>query len=239
MARDKTQGASTGKDRRQRLEEMRKAEARKERRKNLLVVGTAGVLGLGLVAAAAIPAYLRHLNDPANRDWSEFGVAAGAAGCQEVEEISAEGQGAHLPTGESVDYEITPPAAGPHWNLPAEFASAFYTAEDRPPVEELVHRLEHGHTVLWYDPTDVSDAELDEVRELADKARASDAAQDRFIAAPWTEQDGEFPEDASYVLAHWGTEQAYRQVCSDLSGEVVGEFVQAYPWSNAPEAGAI
>ena len=53
-------------DRRAKIEAMRKAEQAKERRKSLLFIVIAAVVGLGLVAAAAIPAYLDSRNDPAN-----------------------------------------------------------------------------------------------------------------------------------------------------------------------------
>ena len=61
---------------------------------------------------------------------------------------------------------------------------------DRPPVETLVHNLEHGYTVLWYRegaPDDVVDD-----AERAAKTFGGDDYDpaDKFIAAPWSEADG-------------------------------------------------
>ncbi|MGH3682534.1 MAG: DUF3105 domain-containing protein, partial [Natronosporangium sp.] len=38
----------------------------------------------------------------------------------------------------------------------------FYTPDDRPRVEQLVHNLEHGYTVLWYLPQ-VPDAQREQI----------------------------------------------------------------------------
>ena len=35
----------------------------------------------------------------------------------------------------------------------------FYTEDDRPELEALVHNLEHGYTILWYDETIADDAD--------------------------------------------------------------------------------
>ena len=34
----------------------------------------------------------------------------------------------------------------------------FYTKDSRPELEALVHNLEHGFTILWYDETAADDA---------------------------------------------------------------------------------
>ena len=69
-------------DRRAKIEAMRKAEQAKERRKSMLFIIIAGVVGLGLVAAAAIPAWLDSRDDPANKDLATFGVDLASAGCR-------------------------------------------------------------------------------------------------------------------------------------------------------------
>ena len=35
----------------------------------------------------------------------------------------------------------------------------FYTSDDRPAVATLVHNLEHGFTLLWYDETIADDGD--------------------------------------------------------------------------------
>ncbi|WOI45580.1 DUF3105 domain-containing protein [Acidovorax sp. BLS4] len=84
----------------------------------------------------------------------------------------------HVPVGTPVDYADAPPAFGAHWNeagvAPAPFAKKFYTDQDRPELEALVHNLEHGYTILWYDSTIAGDkTAMDEIEAIADKFSGS------------------------------------------------------------------
>ena len=72
-------------DRRAKIEEMRAQQRSSERRRTMLVVTAAVVIGGGLVAAAAIPLVRQTLDDPANKDWSEFGVVAADGAAAEAE----------------------------------------------------------------------------------------------------------------------------------------------------------
>ena len=55
---------------------------------------------------------------------------------------------------------------------PAPFNRKFYTDKDRPELEALVHNLEHGYTILWYDDTIADDPdELNVIDAIADKFR--------------------------------------------------------------------
>lgn len=203
-----------------------------------MVVGVAAVVGVGLVAGAAVPLINQWRNDPTNQDWAAFGVPASDASCDPISEEPAQGNNDHRPDGEEISYDPAPPAFGPHYNVPAGFNRKFYTPDDRPPVEQLVHNLEHGYTILWYDPS-VPAEQRDTLRDLATKVtedeELSEAVNGKFVAAPWDPDRGDFPEGKEYVLAHWGAEQGYRQECGALSGEVVRDFVKAYPFSDSPE----
>ena len=90
---------------------------------------------------------------------------------------------------------------------PASFARKFYTADDRPALEALVHNLEHGYTILWYDETIAKDA--DRARRRSRRSPASSAAhdfRDKFIAAPWTSSDEDgatFPDGQHVAFTHW------------------------------------
>ncbi|HSK27783.1 MAG TPA: DUF3105 domain-containing protein [Jiangellales bacterium] len=225
-------------DRRAKLEEMREQQRSADRRRTILVVTAALVVGGGLVAAAAVPLVRSTLNDPANKDWSEFGVAAAEASCEPVEETPPSGEADHRPDGEVVSYESVPPASGPHYAVPAPFTRKFYTPADAPEVERLVHNLEHGYAVVWYDPA-VLDEQEQTLRDLAVKTADSDDTKEetagKVVVAPWDPERGEFPEGKAYALTRWGAEQSYRQYCGELSGEAVRDFVQAYPSSDAPE----
>jgi hypothetical protein len=124
----------------------------------------------------------------------------------------------------------------------------FYTAKDRPDVGYLVHNLEHGYNILWYDETVADDdKQVAAVEAIANKFPGTDF-ENKFIAAPWTADDGEpFPDGAHVALTHWsmgGTngnpegQQGITQYCDAPSGEVVAQFVEDYPYTDSPEPGA-
>ena len=225
-------------NRRAKIEEMRAQQRSSERRRTMLVVTAAVVIGGGLVAAAAIPLVRQTLDDPANKDWSEFGVVAADASCDDVQQEPPSGEADHRPDGEVIEYDTAPPATGPHYAVPAPFTRKFYTPDDSPEVERLVHNLEHGYAVLWYDP-DVLGEQEQTLRDLAVKTAESDDTQEatsgKVVVAPWDTERGALPDGMSYALTRWGAEQGYRQYCGELSGEVVRDFVEAHPSSDAPE----
>lgn len=235
-------------DRRARVEEMRRAQQRKERRQGLLVLGAAVTVG-ALIIGVAVWQYLEAESD-ASGGLAAIGVPASEAGCQDVTTKPAQGNNDHRPEGERILYEESPPAAGPHWGqyLTGSQIRKFWTTDDRPPVERLVHSLEHGHTILWYDETIAQDDEaLDEVEAIAQRFTGTGNA-DKFMAAPWTEADGQpFPDDTHVALTHWsmgGTngnpegQLGVWQYCSEVSGEVVEDFMSDYPAEDSPEPNA-
>jgi hypothetical protein len=235
-------------DRRAVVEQMRREQKRKERRRNFLVLGVALAIGAIIVGVAVVQ--LVNANKDAGRDLAQIGSSASSAGCQKVVTKTAEGNNDHRPEGQKILYPDAPPAFGPHWPnylVPAEIRK-LYTTDDRPPLERLVHSLEHGHTILWYDQTVADDdAAVSDLRSIAKKFSGSDQS-DKFIAAPWTTDDGPaFPDDAHVALTHWsmgGTNGNPKgqigvwQYCSAVSGAAVKDFMADYPATDAPEPNA-
>jgi hypothetical protein len=227
-------------DRRAKIEEMRRAEQARQRRRSILFIVIAAVVGVGLVAAAAIPAYIDSRNDPANKPLSDFGVAAGAADCDDVvvdEGTNNDQDRAHVETGTTQAYETVPPSHGPHWDTPIFPAREFYTSADAPRMEQLVHNLEHGYTIVWYD-NEIPVKQLDVLRNIATSAREKDPTRGKFIVSKWDNGYGDFPDDMNVALVHWGAQDSYRQMCGQVSGEVIEQFVEDHPASNAPEPNA-
>ncbi|MGH3362379.1 MAG: DUF3105 domain-containing protein, partial [Nocardioides sp.] len=148
-------------------------------------------------------------------------------------------------------YAESPPAFGPHWNeagvAPAAADREFYTS-DRPELESLVHNLEHGYNVLWYDETIASDeAALDEINGIAAKFSDDDNFRNKFIAAPWTSEDGDaFPDGQHIAMTHWslgketekGEQVGVWQYCSEVSGAALETFMVDYPYTDSPEPNA-
>jgi hypothetical protein len=229
-------------DRRALIEEMRKKQQAQERRRTLVVVLACLLVG-GLIIGFALIQYL-DARSKENRDLSDIGVAKAAAACQPIKtkkvDLQPQKDGTyHKPVGEKIDYPDAPPSFGYHWGnfLSGTEVKNIYTQSERPPVERLVHSLEHGYTILWYDETIADDTEaMNDLKSVAAKYPVGDF----LIIAPWTKSDGaSFPGDAHVALTHWrGNDEGVSEYCGKVSGPVVGQFTDDYPKSDSPEPGA-
>jgi hypothetical protein len=225
-------------DRKARLAEVQNAQKAKEKKVVVgIVVGILVLLGgLGAVVTYAI-------NDAKSQQLPNLGVSAEAASCDAVITDSGEGQGEHIGPGTpkadelTAEYETVPPSSGPHFAAPAVSDRKFYTAEDRPPLETLVHNLEHGYTVLWYDGAKAKGKEQ-LLRDIAEQGNKQAEAQDKFLVVEWDTSRGAFPADKPYALAHWAKDAGKRQLCGDLSGAVIVDFIKKFPASDTQEPGA-
>ena len=98
---------------------------------------------------------------------------------------------AHVPTGQPVTYASTPPYGGPHWTQPLR--CGIYDNEQT--FEPLVHTMEHGAVVLYYQPLVFSADEIAQFRLLASRLLQDGR---RFVLTPST-RIGQ-----PLVLASWG-----------------------------------
>jgi hypothetical protein len=243
-------------DRQAVIEQMRKKQKSAERRRGTVIVATCVLVALVIVGIAAVPIIMDKLDERELDSTALADLGAAASSCEKITTEKAEGNQEHVPTGTEVDYPQSPPAFGKHWNesgvAPAPFARKFYTSEDRPEVEALVHNLEHGYTILWYDETIAKDDDaLADIEAIAEKFDG-DSLRDKFIAAPWQKSDddeGTFPDGQHVALTHWsaggvGETDTTKQVgvwqyCSAPSGAAVEEFVKQYPYFDSPEPDAM
>ncbi len=236
-------------DRKAKIAEMQRQARAAERRRSLLIVGSAvGVVVL--IAGAVAFAIVNDQSRVPGGSLTSLGVPAAQAGCDPVTNDKA-ANGEHVGPGTSkatvtkVDYSTVPPTTGQHFLTPVTpNSSSFYTADDRPPVENLVHNLEHGTTVLWY-TEQATTAQVATLKAVAREANASKAAQDAFIVTSWDPAYGAFPAGKRFALSHWTADptdttkqNGTRQLCADVSGEVVQQFITAYPSSRSPEGAA-
>jgi hypothetical protein len=229
------------KDRRARVEAMRQQQLAKERRKSGLIVVVAVIIGLSLVAAVLVPAYRKKHNDPANKSLASFGVSAAAASCSAAKTTTGtntEALRTHVADGTVEKYKTIPPSYGPHWATPVLSARPFYTVKDRPQMEQLVHNLEHGYTIVWYDKT-IKGAQLSELKDLSTSARSRDeTAPSKFIVSAWDDAYGDFPAGKHLGISHWGAKVSTVQLCGKVSGEVVSNFIKKHPAADSPEPAA-
>lgn len=206
--------------------------------------GAAAVVALLLVAAGWwwLP------SDEDGRRSTVDGLTATTADCGPVTREPTFGENAHV---DAATYDTAPPSFGDHasrWEVRAE---TFYDVDDRPDVSVLVHNLEHGYNILWYDQTVVDDEEaLSRVQVIADRYATLDRSPDpatAFIAVPWTAADGAtFPEGMHYALTHWhadptdrtrsrADEEGLRRYCAEISAAVVEDWMTDHPLRDAPE----
>ena len=237
------------KDRKAKIAQMQRQAKAAERKRTLTIVGAAAVIVV-LMAGAVTYAIVSDENRVPGGELASLGVAATAASCDPVTNDKTTGSGEHVGPGTAKPDEVTvkyatiPPSSGPHspqWEFPNR---GFYTADDRPRMENLVHNLEHGYTVLWYDDT-TTDKQIATLKAVGKKANESTAAREKFIISAWDPAYGALPSGKHFALSHWSadgadtTKQAgHRQLCGDLSGAVVNEFITAYPRTSAPEPDA-
>jgi Protein of unknown function (DUF3105) len=226
------------------------------RRKRTRTIGTVLVV-VALVAVAVVLLVIpsddggaSDLPDPA-QVLAQADQAAQAASCEDVRTIEASGPddqthvgGAELPAVPDLStYPSSPPTSGPHeaTTLPAG------VYDSPPPIGPLIHSLEHGAAVIWYDPNAPA-AEIDRIVAFYEQDPGDVAAgQDRVIVAPYDyEADqgaGTLPDGARMALVAWHR----LQTCADPSLEVALDFTSrlAFPASidrgyegEAPEPGA-
>lgn len=236
---------SKERDRRAVVEQMRREQQRSERRRTIAVIAACVVVGLVIVGFAAVPLYKQR--QQAAKPLAGLGVSTAAAGCQDVTTKKATGSQEHEDEGTDIDYPDAPPAFGPHYPTTAPFDRKFYTADDRPQVEYLVHNLEHGYTLLWYDETVAADEDqLAAVKGIAAKFTGNKGTA-KFIAVPWTAEDGKpFPKGTHVALTHWSVggdaakpqQAGIWQYCAAPSGQVVSTFMKDYPYTDSPEPSA-
>lgn len=238
-------------DRREAAALVRNQQRSADRRRSLLIVGAcvavaALIIGAG-VWSVAKPSWDRR--ELAGVPLAELGEPADA--CGEITTKDASGSQDHVAPGTELELLDTPPAFGTHYDVWEPMERKFYSKSDRPEVGKLLHNLEHGFTILWYDDTAAKDDEtVATIREIADRFSGTDNQRLKFIAAPWHASDGgTFPKGKHIALTHWsnggvGTEATGQQVgvwqfCSAPSGAALVDFMDKYPYMDSPEPGAV
>jgi hypothetical protein len=236
-------------ERQAKIDAIRSQQKGAERRRGFMIVGVCVVVALLIVGAAAYQPIKDWWDQRQFSDLQLAAIGAPASVCQDVETKTASGNQDHVDPGTEIPYEDTPPAFGTHYNVWDSIERKFYSAGDRPDVGELVHNLEHGYTLLWYDETIADDNEaMDQLRGLSSKFTDDDNFRNKFKVVPWTSEDGgAFPEGQHIALTHWsvggdgdpsGEQTGVWQYCSEPSGEALEQFMKDYPYTDSPEPDA-
>ena len=227
--------------RRERAELQRKiAKARRNRRIGILLV-------VALAAGLGVYAFTRP--QPVSADPTQLLASAAeearAAGCAPPENVGPyqpeSRDQAHVNTEAAPPlstYPSVPPASGPHNHI--TLARGIYTTA--PPIDRLLHSLEHGAVVVWYRPS-ATGPELDRIFDFYD----DDAAGSRVIVAPFDYPDqaggGQLPAGVDMSLVAWH----FVETCRDVNLAAAFDFSSQYaappfgerPYlGEAPEAGS-
>lgn len=230
-------------------DKLRSDQKRADKRQGAVIIGVCLVIALAIVGLAAFKPIknwwdLRSYSDVAIAD-----IGAPKSACQDIITKKAEGNQQHVAPGTNVDYKDAPPAFGTHEDVPDTMDRKLYTKDDRPRLEKLVHNLEHGYTLLWYDETVAGDdSQMTEIRAIATKLKGTDNPRLKFKAVPWLKSDGKaFPDGQHISLTHWSKgghdvdiSEVEKQVgvwqyCSKVSGEALYDFMLAYDYFDSPE----
>jgi hypothetical protein len=241
----------TSRARRERVAQMQAAQKKAERRRLFVVIG-ACVAVVALIGAAVAWAIISEQNKKAEALQNITGDVA-AASCDAITNDPASGSSEHVGPGTNqagmtkIKYSTVPPSSGKHFAVPAVDKRRVYTVADAPAMETLVHNLEHGYTILWYDRS-VETEQAATFKALATKVNAMKESANRFLISPWDPAYGALPAGKKYALSHWGADvdrssgkvtnqMGHRQLCGGLNSTVVEDFVKKFPWSAAPEPG--
>jgi Protein of unknown function (DUF3105) len=145
--------------------EAREQEAReRERRRRLIGYGAGGALVVAVVVVLAVLLLGGGGGDSASGDKSssdllpgggkvpspdvtDLRTAAKRAGC-ELKSFKATSREHVTDIHKKIHYSSNPPTSGSHYEAPADDGA--YSKS--PPVDQLVHNLEHGRVIIWFKP---------------------------------------------------------------------------------------
>ncbi len=215
----------------------------------MILAAVVGVIILAVVGATVFKLVKDHQDAETlkNTAVADLGVTSAAAGCSPEQKVDGTGTGQHL-DGQQISYDVSPPSHGPHWSNPADIGIHFYDRSDRPEVERLVHNLEHGWTIVWYDDTAAKDSAEMAVLHRLGRVYDTHGQDPRYnlIIAPWESTDGKpMPAGKHIALTHWSVGGHWRQpnpksvgvsvYCTTFSGPRLDAFLKQYPYDDAPE----
>jgi len=168
----------------------------------LLLVG--GVLVLGVIVLIIVVVF--------------GGGAAARVGVQQVDD-----GGGHLQDGTvGGPYDSTPATSGQHWSTPANWG--VYTTSNPAIESQVVHNLEHGGIVIWYQPS-ATQADIDKLTQFTQQALGS--SNYKVILSPWSGKDFGHP----IAVTAWN----WLLYLDSADIDQVRAFQEDHPTSDAPE----
>lgn len=126
-------------------------------------------------------------------------------------------------------YPSDPPAGGVHY--PQTFDAKFYEETDLASLPEhpegyLVHNLEHGYVIFWYNCDKLSQSDCDTLKSQIRQVMA-DFNGVKLIAFPWKTLD------VPLVMTSWGRLQRFETFDKDLASRFIRSNLNHSPEPNA------
>jgi hypothetical protein len=122
-------------------------------------------------------------------------------------------------------YPTTPPASGPHADVP--LPAGIYDSMTLSELYRSIHSLEHGATVIWYDPTAPAERVAGLIEFYDRRLQDAEVGQDRVIVAPYDfrgDAAGILPDGTQMALVAWHR----LRTCASVDLAVAFDFTSQY-----------
>lgn len=243
-----TKSARRDEARRKRIELERQMARARRNRTIAIVVAVIVVAGIAAFALTR-PKSESVTSTRASSLLASAKTEAATAGCTDVQQIApyqpVDQDRAHIgadagPTEMPAlsTYPSVPPTSGPHSGTP--LGAGVYASP--PPLDQLIHSLEHGAAIVWYDPSASGQA----LTDIQDFYRDPEVGS-RVIVAPYDYPDqgaaGSLPAGTGMALVSWH----HLETCTDVNLAAAFGFTARYAapsfpgqdyLGDAPEPGA-
>jgi hypothetical protein len=175
------------------------------------------VVGAVILLSAGIVVYITQLSGTSGSSTPADGIEAqppSPSGDGDllagVEQFPNEGA-QHVSAGTEIEYAQTPPLSGTHYVRATE--GGYY--QDAQPYGNIVHSLEHGAVVIYYDPSAINESTTQSLREFA---ATHNGRWRSVIAVPNSDID------SPYLLTAWRN----RLAMDSYDPETVYAFLSEY-----------
>jgi uncharacterized protein DUF3105 len=125
-------------------------------------------------------------------------------------------------------YSSVPATSGPHWDTSGIAQWGVYSTPQ--PETQLIHNLEHGGIVIWYDPEALPVESVDVLATYVEQQNASGVSgRYKFILSPWGGSD---PLPAPVVATAW----RWMLELETADTAAIDDFARAH-YGDSPEPG--
>jgi len=133
----------------------------------------------------------------------------------------------HIPVdSDPGQYNSDPPTSGPHY--PEEARAGFFDNNSyQYPAGYLVHNLEHGYVIFWYNCDLLDESGCANLKEQI-KTTMDDLGGTKLIAYPWN------TIDVPLVMTSWGRLQKFEAFDSEQAKAFYRSNLNKAPEPNAP-----